>query len=268
MTNLGSLTDTVAHRLARMGEAQVTARIWRRDPSVWNGNAKTPELADRLGWLTLADQMQSAIRTLRQVVAQARNEFDRGVLCGMGGSSLAPYVFAEVFGSAPGHPRLLVLDSTDPRVVAAVSTGDLRRALIVISSKSGTTLEPDCFLRHFWALTGERGAQFVAITDPDTPLARLARERQFREVFPGPPDVGGRYSALTHFGLVPAALLGVDLDRLLGSARQMAARCGPAVPPSQNPGAQLGAALGEAALAGRDKLTFVLSPSLASFGLW
>src|SRR5581483_4316862 len=240
MTNLGSLTDTVAHRLARMDEAQVTARIWRRDPSVWNGTAKTPELADRLGWLTLADQMQSAIKTLRQFVAQTRNEFDRVVLCGMGGSSLAPYVFAEVFGSATGHPRLVVLDSTDPRVVAAVSTGDLRRALIVISSKSGTTLEPDCFLRHFWALGGggERGAQFVAITDPETPLARLAREREFREVFLGPPDVGGRYSALTNFGLVPAALLGVDLDRLLGSARQMAAQCGPTIPAAQNPGAQ------------------------------
>ncbi|HVH11146.1 MAG TPA: hypothetical protein VM736_15235, partial [Gemmatimonadales bacterium] len=200
---------------------------------------------------------------------QVRAQFDRVVLCGMGGSSLAPEVLWRTFGSAKGHPSLVVLDSTHPSAVAAAARGgDIARTLFLISSKSGTTQESDSFFRYFWPLTGERGAQFVAITDPGTPLAHLAAERGFRRTFLNPPDIGGRYSALSYFGLVPAALIGIDAATLLHRAHRMAEACAACVPTFQNPGAQLGAILGEGALAGRDKATFVLSPGVASFGLW
>jgi glucose-6-phosphate isomerase len=161
-----------------------------------------------------------------------------------------------------------VLDSTDPRAVRQAEQGDLAKTLFIISSKSGTTQESDSFFRYFWERTGRRGTQFVAITDPGTPLERLAAERGFRRTFANPPDIGGRYSALSFFGLVPAALIGVDVAALLHRAHRMAEACAAAVPAPDNPGAWLGAILGEAALAGRNKATFVLSPGIASFGLW
>ena len=264
----GAFDTAVAQRLAQLEDAHVPRRIWDRDPTVWKDDPGTPEIADRLGWLTVVGAMLDETATLTAFAAEIRASCDRVVLCGMGGSSLAPEVLRRTFGSARGHPSLVVLDSTDPRAVAAAAAGDLTRTLFLVSSKSGTTLETDCFFRYFWERARGRGDQFVAITDPDTPLARLARESGFRQAFLNPPDIGGRYSALSYFGLVPAALLGIDVRRLLQRAQRVAEACAREVPAVDNPAARLGAILGAAAMDGRDKLTFVLSPGIASLGLW
>jgi glucose-6-phosphate isomerase len=252
-----------------MARADVVRRIWARDPTVWSPDPDAPELTNRLGWLGIGQSMATQVKELTAFADDVAGSFDRVVLCGMGGSSLAPQVFWRTFGQRDEFPELVVLDSTDPRMISSISVGgDLRNTLFVISSKSGTTLETLSFYRHFWKETGEHGSQFIAITDPDTPLAALANEKGFRRTFLNPPDIGGRYSALSYFGLVPAALIGVDIEGLLHDAHRMEEACAPHVAPHDNPAARLGATLGEAALAGRDKLTFVLSPTLASFGLW
>jgi transaldolase/glucose-6-phosphate isomerase len=263
------IDTAVAVRLDALDHAQVPRRIWARDPTVWKDDPDTPEIRDRLGWLTVGEAMAQRVKDLAGFADQVRAEFSRVVLCGMGGSSLAPEVLWRTFGATAGYPSLQVLDSTDPRAVRqAERGGDLAKTLFIISSKSGTTQESDSFFRYFWERTGGRGAQFVAITDPGTPLERLAGERGFRRTFLNPPDIGGRYSALSFFGLVPAALIGVDVATLLHRAHRMAEACAACVPVLENPGAWLGAILGESALAGRDKVTFVLSPGIASFGSW
>jgi transaldolase/glucose-6-phosphate isomerase len=263
-----ALEAAVAVRLDASDVAQLPKRIWARDPTVWKDDPDTPEIRDRLGWLTVGEAMAQQVKTLTAFAAKVRAEFSRVVLCGMGGSSLAPEVVWRTFGAAPGHPALHVLDSTDPRAVRQAGQGDLAKALFIISSKSGTTQESDSFFRYFWERTGGRGSQFIAITDPGTPLEQLAKERRFRRTFLNQTDIGGRYSALSFFGLVPAALIGVDVDTLLHRAHRMAEACAACVPALENPAARLGALLGEAALAGRNKVTFVLSPGIASFGLW
>ncbi len=266
---LRAFDQQVVLRLAELERARVPKRIWVRDPTVWKRDPKTPEIADRLGWLTVGEMMAQQVKMLAGFAEEIRREFDRVVLCGMGGSSLAPEVLWRTFGRRPGYPILTVLDSTDPRAVTgAVADGEIARTLFLISSKSGTTQETDCLYRHFWERSGQRGTQFVAITDPDTPLARLAAERRFRRAFTNPKDIGGRYSALSYFGLVPAALIGIDVGALLHRAHRAAEAAAPLVPAPQNPAAWLGALLGEAALAGRNKATFVLSPGIGSFGLW
>jgi glucose-6-phosphate isomerase len=247
-----------------MAAGSVVERIWQKDPTVWGGTTSTPELANRLGWLDIAERfaLSSDLRTLADRV---REECDAVVLCGMGGSSLAPDVFGRVFGSGLGYPRLIVLDSTAPDAVRRATAG-AEEALFVISSKSGSTLETTSFLSYFWQEAGANAPRFVAITDPGSSLFRLASDRGFRRVFEGDPDIGGRFSALSPFGLVPAALMGVDVDTILEHARQAMDQC--RTPGSDNPGAWLGAVLGEAALAGRDKLTLTVSASLGGFGLW
>ncbi len=260
---------SVALRLHAMDEAQIPKRIWARDPTVWKRDPNTPEIKDRLGWLTVGKAMAQQVKDLKAFADEVRVEFRRVVLCGMGGSSLAPEVMWRTFGAAPEHPSLHVLDSTDPRAVRQVEQGgDLAKTLFIISSKSGTTQESDSFFRYFWDRTDSQGRQFVAITDPGTPLEQLAREGGFRRTFLNPSDIGGRYSALSFFGLVPAALIGVDVKTLLHRAHRMAECSAAWVPALEDPAAWLGAALGEAALAGRDKATFVLSPGISSFGLW
>ncbi len=259
----------VAQRLDQLDGQNVVRRIWSRDPFVWVKDPDTPEIRDRLGWLTVGESMAAEAEKLSVFANDVRRRFDRVVLLGMGGSSLAPEVFWRTFGRKQGFPSLFVLDTTDPRTVGAVEReGNLARTLFIVASKSGTTQEPDSFFRYFWERTGHRGQQFIAITDPGTPLVDLANANGFLKGFANPPDIGGRYSALSYFGLVPAALIGVDVARLLHRAHRMTEACSPFVPPFQNPAAWLGSILGEAALAGRDKVTFILSPTIASFGLW
>ena len=266
---MSGLRDAITRRLERFATDDVIGRLWSRDPSLWTDEPDEPELADRLGWLRVGAEMQRAVQDLQLFADEVRRDFDRVVLLGMGGSSLAPEVIWRTFGRQSGYPSFHMLDSTHPRAVAAVEeSGRLERTLFIVASKSGTTLETLSFYRYFWRRTGGRGSQFVAITDPDTPLERLAREQGFRRVFLNPPDIGGRYSALSLFGLVPAALMGVDPGALLSRGEAMAEQCGADVPPARNPGAWLGAVMGEAAVAGRNKLTFLLSPGVASFGLW
>lgn len=270
---LGPYRKHVEARLDAWQAASFSRRLWAKDPALWSPNP-LPELSDRLGWLTLPGSMAASIDELHRFAMQIIGEgIEHVVLLGMGGSSLAPEVFQRTFGNAPGFPKLIVCDSTHPAAVRAVENEvDLRRTLFVVSSKSGTTLEPLSFFRYFWSRVGQvastPGAQFVAITDPGTPLERLGRDRAFRRVVSAPPDVGGRYSALTVFGLIPAALIGVDLSRVLDHAKTMAAACASSVSEHENPAIVLGAALGEFATAGRDKLTVVASPALAGFPEW
>lgn len=270
---VGDLEGRVDARLTAWEAARFGRRLWQRDPTLW-APEPLPELADRLGWLTLPETMHEQVADLRAFADEVKGEGVRHVvLMGMGGSSLAPEVFQRTFGAGPGRPDLLVLDSTHPAAVKAVASQiDPLRTLFLFSSKSGTTLEPLSFFRYFWQQVLERaqnpGRHFAAITDPGTSLERLARERGFRGVFQAPPDVGGRYSALTVFGLVPAALIGVDIHRVLDRAQTMAEAAAFCVPVPENPGLILGAALGELAGAGRDKVTFAVSPSVAALPAW
>ena len=268
---LGGLTSRVQARLAAWDEQDFGARLWAKDHTLWSTVA-IAELTDRLGWLWLPGDT-GQVAGIEEFADEVRLEADRVVLLGMGGSSLAPEVYQATFGNAAGYPELMVLDSTHPVAVRAVSESiDLRRTLFVVASKSGGTIETLSLYRFFWGsvsgVTSHPGERFVALTDPGSGLEALARRRRFRRIFPTPPDVGGRYSALTPFGLVPAALIGMDIRRLLGSAAAMADACGPGVPASRNPALQMAAAMGEAALAGRDKITYVCSPSVAAFGAW
>jgi transaldolase/glucose-6-phosphate isomerase len=270
---LGAGGDRVTTRLAQWQADRVGDRLWRLDPALWP-QAPPQEVPDRMGWLSLPERMHHEIDELNAFAEEARAEGIRfAVVLGMGGSSLAPDLFARIFGHRPGYPELLVLDSTHPEAVASLARRiDPLHSLFLVSSKSGTTTEPLSFYHYFWEVIRLAGApparHFVAITDPGTPLDRLAKEKGFRTVFRALPTVGGRYSALTHFGLVPAALAGVDLRALLDRARTMTAACAPSVPVAENPGLRLGAILGEIATHGRDKLTFYASPDFAPFPDW
>jgi len=267
--SLGRYGEAVAARLRHWEEEGFGRRLWAKDHTLWTPEP-VPELTDRMGWLELPATMLEEIEGLERFAAEARNAgIERAFVLGMGGSSLAPEVFAHTFGSRSGFPELRVLDTTHPDAVELSSQGvDPARTLFLVSSKSGGTLETLSLFRFYWQLSGGAGRQFAAITDPGTSLERLARERGFRTVFNTPEEVGGRYSAFTFFGLVPAALIGVDLRGLLERGRAMSEACGPEVPAAQSPGLVLGATLGELALAGRDKVTFLTTPSLASFPDW
>ena len=271
---LGRGLRSVKRRLEGWQDEGFGRRLWAHDRTLWSSEPVS-ELLDRLGWLTLADSMRAEADDLAAFAAESAPLFDDVVLLGMGGSSLAPEVFQRVFGAAQGYPRLTVLDSTHPRAVAAVAEAiDPARTLFVVSSKSGTTVETLSLLRWFWKLMSDAasveaaGDHFVAVTDPGSELAALARQREFRRVFTAPPEVGGRYSALTPFGLVPAALVGVDPRRLLDRAWAAGFAFGPDRPALVNEALTLGAALGELALAGRDKVTFLTTSALAAFPDW
>jgi glucose-6-phosphate isomerase len=261
-----ALARRIGERLQRLEAERVVARIWDRDPTVWSADPRTPELADRLGWLDLPSAMAGRVAEIEGFAHQVRGRFERVVLCGMGGSSLAPEVLWRVFGLRPGYPRLHLLDSTHPAAVAAAASGLLSRTLFLIASKSGTTIETASLDRYFWDRTGGNGSQFVAVTDPGTALARSAADRGFAYVFESPADVGGRFSALSPFGLVPAALIGVDIAGLLQAAREEAVRL--RAPAADNPGAVLGTLMGEGCAAGRDKLTLLLDEPVSALGLW
>lgn len=269
---LGGYAAAVDARLARWQAEAFGRRLWEKDSTLWSPEP-IPELTDRLGWLELPNTMTAeADRLTRLAREMADEEVRDAVVLGMGGSSLAPEVFSRTFAPAFRQPAVSVLDSTHPDAVRALAARlDPEKTVFVVSSKSGTTTETLSFFYYFWELLAkvpERGRHFLAITDPGTPLEKMARERGFRGVFNAPPEVGGRYSSLTPFGLVPAALLGVNAGQLLARARGMAEACAPEEDAAANPGLRLGAALGELALAGRDKVTFVTSHSLESFPEW
>lgn len=258
----------LAARFKRAVDDDVAARIFARDDTLW-GPAGQPEVADRLGWLDVHERTRDAVGDLQAFAAQVRADGLRhAVVLGMGGSSLAPEVFKRSFGARPDALQLHVLDSTDAGAVRDVEAlVDLDATLFVVSSKSGGTIETLSAFHHFWQATGGRGDRFAAVTDPGTSLQHLGEQRGFRRVFLNDPDIGGRYSALSHFGIVPAALAGVDLDALLGGAVTLGAQLREPEP-GDNPGLWLGCVLGELARTGRDKLTFLVDPPIASFGLW
>lgn len=272
-THLGPCQGRIDARLNQWEQQQIGRRIWARDFTVWSLQPR-PELVDRLGWLALPAAMPDTRAEIDQLASKVAGEgYERIVLIGMGGSSLAPEVFEQTIGHQPGRPPLTVLDSTHPMAVAAAGRAiDARRTLFLVSSKSGTTAETTALFRYCWSLVEavdhSAGRHFIAITDPGTPLERLAAERAFRRTLKGLPDVGGRYSALSVFGLVPAALIGLDIAAVLDQAAAMARACGEAVAVRDNPALMLGAALAEAALAGRDKLTLIVPDILAALSAW
>lgn len=262
--------------LERLAAQSFPRRLWDRDPTLWKQEpAHQKVIRSALGWLTVPQIMLEEVDALTGFAQEVKQAgFKHQVLLGMGGSSLCPDVVRVTFGTAPGFLQLHVLDSTVPAVVAAVEKSiDLAHTLFLVSSKSGGTTETLSFFQYFYervrAINGDRaGENFLAVTDPGTSLEKLARERGFRRIFPGQPDIGGRYSALSNFGMVPAALAGVDVPGLLHRAAHMARACGASVAAEENPGLVLGAAMGEAGRRGRDKITFVISPAIATFADW
>lgn len=280
LAELGPLKQGVASQVKHLTEIDMPRRLWGHDPSLWAANQDAQAaIRGRLGWLESPERSRALLPEIQRLVKDVQLAgYSRAVLLGMGGSSLAPEVFGMIFGSREmyGKPGLdlLVLDSTDPAQVRATARwSDVGATLYIVSSKSGATIEVNAFIDFFWSRArhklGEKaGDHFIAITDPGTPLEKLARERKFRAVFLGDPTVGGQFSALTAFGLVPAALLGIDVQRLLAASAEMAAQCAASRPAVANPGLVFGAVLAEAARQGRDKLTFIADPELSALGAW
>ncbi len=277
---LGEYEQQIATARDAAEASHVVRRLWARDGHLWQqGDLAKAEIENRLGWLNLPEQMAIQVARLRALAEDVRAAgIERVVLLGMGGSSLAPEVMRLILGRGPSYPDLVVLDSTDPAQIRRIQQGaSLARSLFVVSSKSGSTIETDTLYAYFReGLDREVGSEkagqhLIAITDPGTSLAQLAHRDGFRAIYTNPPDIGGRYSALSLFGLVPAALIGLDLDRLLDSSQAMAYACRAAAPAVHNPGLMLGLVMGELAARpspGRDKLTLLTSPQLAPFGPW
>jgi glucose-6-phosphate isomerase len=265
-----------AHVSHNLLQQHVVRRIWDRDISVWNaapGSADADSIQNRLGWLDVATTLKSANDRIAALADGVKADGIRSVyLLGMGGSSLCAEVIASVFGPTRDYPRLTVLDTTDERTITeAARRSNPRETLFIVASKSGGTVEVASMERFFWArmvaaIGSEAGRHFVAITDPGTALQKLAESRRYREVFLNPADIGGRFSALSLFGLVPAALIGVSISTLAGAGKAMADGC--RQENHANAGLELGAFIGAAIKDGRDKLTVALSPRLASLGLW
>ncbi len=264
--------SAVQASLADWASGHKVERLSSLDSSLWTSTDE-----DRwLGWLGVVDDQLAQIETLKQFGAEVRSEdFTHALLLGMGGSSLCPEVLRLTFGTVPGYPDLHVLDSTNPAQVRSVEQRvDLARTLFIVSSKSGATLEPNIFKQYFYervkGIVGERevGRRFVAITDPGSHMQQVAERDGFRRVFFGVPSIGGRYSALSAFGMVPAAVMGLDVARFLRTAKEMVHACGPTVPPAENPGVVLGTILGVLAERGRNKVTLITSPAIGDLGAW
>jgi transaldolase / glucose-6-phosphate isomerase len=266
------LDEAIARGLEEARATGLIRRLWARDASLWTG----ADEAKWLAWLGVTDEQEAHLQPLLDFQAEVKAErFSHVLLLGMGGSSLGPEVLAETYGRQPGFPELLVLDSTDPAQIASFAARiDMAKTLFIVSSKSGSTLEPnilkDYFLDRVSAVIGadRAGSRFAAVTDPGSHMQDVAEHDRFRHVFFGDPGIGGRYSVLSNFGMVPAAAMGLDLARFLDATEVMVRACASSVPPSDNPGVILGTILGCAARDKRDKVTIIASPDIADFGAW
>ncbi|WP_047867141.1 bifunctional transaldolase/phosoglucose isomerase [Sphingomonas paucimobilis] len=258
------LDEAVEARLERMRQESWSRRLWAGDATLWTGG----EEAKWLGWLAAGKGEQIDPEALKALGAQAA-QYRSAVLFGMGGSSLGPEVLAEIVGPRSGSPMIHVLDTTDPKQIAAVAAAiDPEHTLFIVASKSGSTMEPELLRAYFWNLAGQDGSRFIAITDPGSRLAKIAHDHGYAGVFLGDPTIGGRYSVLSVFGMVPAAVMGMDVAEFFTRVAPMVQSCAPDAPPAFNPGMRLGAILGEAANRGRDKVTVLTSPALRAFGAW
>ena len=267
-----ALAEGVKSSLADWKINNKVARLWQKDPTLWTG----ADEGKWLGWLTIVDEQLKEVANLKRLAAEIKKaKFRHAVLLGMGGSSLCVEVLRLTFGKFGGYPELHVLDSTDPAQVKAVEKKlDLKKTLCIVSSKSGSTLEPNIFKQYFYERIRQKvgdkevGSHFIAVTDPGSKMEQVAKDGGFRHIFPGVPSIGGRYSALSHFGTVPGAIMGLDLSKFLKITHKMVKACGPATAPEKNPGVILGTILGVAANHGRDKITVFTSPGISDAGAW
>lgn len=272
--HLGAGQETVDEAAQRVEKDKYIERIWKKDTTLWkNDDAHKKIISNALGWLTVAEEMTKVAPELMSFADSVKGDFDDVVVLGMGGSSLCSEVTRRLFGARSGYPRLSVLDSTVPEAVHILESRlDLKRTLFVVASKSGTTTEPAVFHRYFYdrvkSVKGEKaGENFVAVTDPDTQLGRDAKADNFRRIFINQPDIGGRYSALSYFGMVPAAISGVDVATLLDRAVH-ASHIAQLPGVKKNPAAMLGTVIGSLSMKGRDKLTLITPAPLDTLGLW
>ena len=268
----GPLAGAVAASIEDWKRNNKVARLWQKDASLWTGTDES----NWLGWLNITEEQLAHIDALKQIAADVRKaKFKHALLLGMGGSSLCPEVLRMTFGKIKGFPELHVLDSTDPAQIRAIeSKVDLKSTICIVSSKSGSTLEPNIYKQYFFervkAKVGEKeaGNRFIAITDPGSKMQQVAEADKFRRIFMGVPSIGGRYSALSNFGMVPAAIMGLDVAKFLKNTEEMVKACGASTAVDSNPGVILGNILGVAANHGRDKLTIIASPGIFDLGAW
>ncbi len=274
--SLGRYEEPFKEILRSMDRERFAERVWEKDASLWKSDPEIKKkIKNRLGWLTVTKVMVKEAEALMSFAGTVRDAgLTHVVLLGMGGSSLCPEVLRRTYGVKAGYPDLIVLDTTDPATILNVERRlDFSRTLFILASKSGTTIEMQSLYRHFYqkmrsVKSDSCGDHFIAITDPETPLERLAYREKFRKVFINPADIGGRYSALSYFGLVPGALIGLDLKVFLRRAEEMVKRSESGVAAQSHPGILLGAVLGGLGAAGRDKVTLITSGSIGRFGVW
>jgi len=268
----GPLAGAVAASIEDWKRNNKVARLWQKDASLWTGTDES----NWLGWLTITEEQLARIDVFKQIAEDVRKaRFKYALLLGMGGSSLCPEVLRMTFGKIKGFPELHVLDSTDPAQIRAIEAKvDLKSTICIVSSKSGGTLEPNIYKQYFFervkAKVGEKeaGNRFIAITDPGSKMQQVAEADRFRKTFLGVPSIGGRYSALSNFGMVPAAIMGLDVAKFLKNTEEMVKACGASAAADSNPGVILGNILGVAANQGRDKLTIITSPGIFDLGAW
>jgi transaldolase/glucose-6-phosphate isomerase len=266
------LADAVAASLEDWKKNNRVARLWQKDASLWSGTDE----GNWLGWLNITEDQLAHIDALKQIAKDVKKaRFKHALLLGMGGSSLCPEVLRMTFGKIKGLPELHVLDSTDPAQIMAIEAKvDLKSTICIVSSKSGSTLEPNIYKQYFFervkAKVGEKeaGNRFIAITDPGSKMQQVAEADKFRKIFMGVPSIGGRYSALSNFGMVPAAVMGLDVAKFLKNTEEMVQACGASAAADSNPGVILGTILGVAANQGRDKITIITSPGISDLGAW
>jgi transaldolase / glucose-6-phosphate isomerase len=266
------LTQAVQVTLNDWQTGNKMARLWRGDPALWTGGDEDKWI----GWLSIVEDRLAHLKELNDAAADAAKAgFTHALLLGMGGSSLCPEVLKITYGRQPGHPEMHVLDSTDPAQIKSIeSQVDLAKTLCIVASKSGSTLEPNIFKQYFFERMQQTvgkekaGEHFIAITDPGSKMQQVAERDQFRRIFFGRPSIGGRYSALSNFGMAPAAIMGLDITKFLQRANEMVQACKPEVPTDQNPGVILGAILGTLGNLGRNKVTFITSPGIHDLGAW